>query len=349
MPHTRFESIGAYLPSTVVSTREIMARMVYEPPFDLQWITGIENRRVGDSRPDSYEDSFTLALRAAENCLSRSRYAADQLDVVISSSITRFKDRDRFYFEPSFAQMIARDLGARSAIHFDVSNACAGMLTGVTVLDRMIKAGAVRNGLVVSGERITVITDTAVREISEPYDPQFGSLTVGDSGAAVVLDESTSDADRIDYTELMTCAEYSGLCIGMPSEKTQGIALYTDNHKMHRKERLALWPAFQQAFLAKRGRTFADEGYDLVIHHQVGMSFIEKVSRAGERYFGMPMPDSPAVVDQLGNTSSTTHFVTMYEHLRNGRITKGSKILLVPAASGIVTGCLSATVSSLEA
>jgi 3-oxoacyl-[acyl-carrier-protein] synthase-3 len=54
------------------------------------------------------------------------------------------------------------------------------------------------------------------------------------------------------------------------------------------------------------------------------------------------------VVDQYGNTSSTAHFVVMHEHLKNGRITKGSKLLLVPAASGVVTGCLSATVSSLE-
>lgn len=224
MTYTRFESIGAYLPSTEKPTRELVAQMEYEPPFDLQRITGITNRRVGDSRPDTYEDSFALALRAAEDCLSRSRYDAGGLDVIISSSITRSKERDRFYFEPSFAHMLARVLGADSAIHFDVSNACAGMLTGVTVLDRMVKAGIVRNGLVVSGERITVITETAVKEICEPYDSQFGSLTVGDSAAAVVLDESTSEADRIDYAELMTCAEYSHLCIGMPSDKNQGIA-----------------------------------------------------------------------------------------------------------------------------
>lgn len=60
------------------------------------------------------------------------------------------------------------------------------------------------------------------------------------------------------------------------------------------------------------------------------------------------MPEPLAVVDRYGNTSSTSHFVVMYEHLKNGRITKGSKLLLVPAASGVVTGCLSATISSLE-
>ena len=348
MTHTRFESIGAYLPSTVQSTRELVEQMDYVPPFDLQEITGIKNRRVHDKRPETFEDSFVLATRAAEDCLARSRYSAAELDIVISASITRFKDRDRFYFEPSFALMLAGALGARTAVHFVVSNACAGMMTGVIILDRMIKAGVVRNGMVVSGERITAIAETAIKEIDQPYDPQFGSLTVGDSAAAVILDESTTDADRIHYVELMTCAEWSHLCIGKPSDKNQGIALYTDNHQMHKAERLSLWPTFQRDLLAKRGRSFSDERYDYVIHHQVGTRFISKISGFGEAIFGTPMPESLAVVDEYGNTSSTSHFLVLHQHLKGRRVKKGTKFLLVPAASGVVTGCLSATISSLE-
>jgi len=345
MTHTRFESLGAYLPSTVTSTRELVGQMRNAPPFDLEDITGIRNRRVHDKRPDSYEDSFVLALRAAEDALSRSAYAAADLDVVISASITRFRGPDRFYFEPSFALQLKQALGAEKAIHFDVSNACAGMLTGVQVLDRMIRAGVVRNGLVVSGEQITAITDTAVREIEHPYDPQFGSMTVGDSGAAAILDVSTSEDDRIHYVELMTCAEYSHLCIGMPSDRSKGIALYTDNHQMHKEERLKLWPTFQGEFLTKRGTDFAAEGFDYVVHHQVGTRFIKKVSRFGEELFQAEMPEPLAVVSEYGNTSSTSHFVVLNEHLKSR---PGGKFLLVPAASGVVTGCVSATIPSLE-
>ncbi|GGM60055.1 3-oxoacyl-ACP synthase [Longimycelium tulufanense] len=348
MTHTRFESIGAYLPSTVVPTRDLVARMKHTPPFDLETVTGIRRRHVHDTTSESYEDSFTMALRAAGECLGRSRYAAADLDVIISTSITRFRGPDRFYFEPSFALMLADELGARSAIHFDVSNACAGMITGVQILDRLIKAGVVRNGMVVSGEQITAIAETAVREITDPYDPQFASLTVGDSAAAAILDESTDENDRIHYVELMTCAEYSHLCIGMPSDANQGIALYTDNQQMHKEDRLRLWPSFQGDLLAKMGRTFADEQFDYVIHHQVGTRFIAKINRFGEAAFGSPMPESPAVVSDTGNTSSTSHFVVLHEYLKAGRVRPGAKFLLVPAASGVVTGCLSATVSSLE-
>jgi 3-oxoacyl-[acyl-carrier-protein] synthase-3 len=160
------------------------------------------------------------------------------------------------------------------------------------------------------------------------------------------MDVSPSEDDRIHYVELMTCAEYSDLCIGMPSDRSTGIALYTDNHQMHKEERLKLWPTFQEQFLAKRGSTFADEQFDYVIHHQVSTRFIKKIGRFGEELFETPMPESLAVVSEYGNTSSTSHFIVLNEHLKSR---PGGKFLLVPAASGVVTGCVSATIPSLEA
>lgn len=76
MTDTRFESLGAYLPATKVSTRDLIDQMKFEPLFDLQEITGIETRRVHDKRKDSFEDSFALAMLAARDCLARSRYRA---------------------------------------------------------------------------------------------------------------------------------------------------------------------------------------------------------------------------------------------------------------------------------
>ena len=348
MTHTRFESIGAYLPETILSTRDLMKDMAFTPMFDLEQITGIKNRRVYDKREESFEDSFALAMAAAKDCLSRSKYRAEDLDIIISASITRFKGGFYNHFEPSFGLMLGRALGAHSAIHFDVSNACAGMMTGVHILDRMIKAGIVRNGMVVSGECITPIAETAVKEITENHDPQFGSLTVGDTGAAVILDESTAENDRIHYIELATAADYAKLCIGKPSDKTGGSALYTNNSEMHKKERVLLWPRFQKALLEKRGTTFEKEGFDYIVHHQVGANAIRKFSEYGSPILESKMPESLTVLEDLGNTATTSHFVVLHKHLKEKRVKSGSKILLVPAASGLVFGCVSTTISSIQ-
>lgn len=349
MQPNRFESIGAFLPTTVVSTRELLDRMPYKPPIDLQEITGIKNRRVHDKREASFESSFVLAMKAATDCLSRSSYRAQDLDVIISGSISRVRGEKLSQFEPSFALFLKRGLGADNATFFDVSNACGGMMTGVLALDRMIKAGIVRNGMVVSGECITPIAETAVEEIQEPFDPQFGSLTVGDSGAAVILDGKGTDGDQIHYVEMLTCSEFSRLCIGKPSDqKAHNYALYTNNQEMHKEERVQMWPRFQSDFLAKRGSSFADEKYDYIVHHQVGTRAIKNFSRYGGKVFNTEMPESLQVVEEYGNTASTSHYVVLHEHLKQKKLRKGAKILLVPAASGLVTGCLAATISELE-
>ncbi|RDI68925.1 3-oxoacyl-ACP synthase III family protein [Nocardia pseudobrasiliensis] len=348
MSHSRFESIGAYLPEKSVSTADLVSRLKVPPAFDLEKITGVLERRVRSTEPDSPEDSFSLAIKAAEDCLSRSQYAAADLDVIISASITRSKDGSRIYMQPTLASSIAKHLGARKAIAFDISNACAGMLTGTYILDRMIRAGIVRNGLVVSGEAITPIADTAVEEISEKYDLQFASLTVGDSGAAVVLDRSVDERDRIEYIELVTASEFSHLCLGMPSDKSQGIALYTDNRKMHNESRFVLWTDSQRQFYVERGTTFAEEKFDYIIHHQFGAAAIPYMNAIAEREFGAPMPPDLNVISKYGNTSSTSHFIVLHDHLSREEIPAGSKLLLVPAASGVVGGYLSTTISSLK-
>ncbi|MEV0080782.1 3-oxoacyl-[acyl-carrier-protein] synthase III C-terminal domain-containing protein [Nocardia neocaledoniensis] len=348
MLHSRFESLGAYLPSNIVSTAELISRLKVPPSFDLEKITGIKERRFRDTRPGSVEDSFALAMAAARDCLSRSRYGAAELDVIISCSITRSNQGTRMYLEPSFASTIAGALGAEHAITFDVSNACAGMLTGTYLLDRMIRAGVVRNGMVVSGEAITPIAETAVEEISEKYDLQFASLSVGDSGCAVVLDQATDDADKIHYVELFTAAEHSHLCLGMPSDKSAGIALYTDNRKMHNEARFLLWPDAQRDFLDERGAGFAEENFDYIIHHQFGAAAVPYINGVAAREFGTPMPPDLNVIEKYGNTSTTSHFIVLHDQLAEDNIAAGSKLLMVPAASGVVAGFLSTTISSLK-
>lgn len=343
MVRTRIEAVGSYLPATEVSTAELLAQLAVDSPIDLERVSGVRYRR----RCAPGEDSFSMATAAARGALDNSRYDAADLDVIISCSITRIRDGE-FTVEPSFALMLRNELGAAGAIHFDVSNACAGMLSGVLVLDRMIRAGIVKRGLVVSGEYITPIADTAVREMSEKYDPQFASLTVGDGAAAVVLDGDGTPDEGIDYIELNTSAAFAQLCLGMPSDRSSGIALYTDNRAMHNEQRYLLWTTRQQDFLRSRNSSFADERYDYVIHHQFSAPAVELIDKIAEREFDAAVPPGPTVLERYGNTASTSHFVVLHDALKQQRITSGAKVLMVPAASGVVAGFLSVTLGDLQ-
>ncbi|WP_405166971.1 3-oxoacyl-ACP synthase [Nocardia sp. NBC_01499] len=349
MLRTRFESIGRYTPETVVSTAELIAQLSVRRALDLERITGIKNRRVYDSHPDRYESSFELALRAMQDCLQRSDYAPDELDIIISTSITRTRGKGIFCGAPAFALMLGNAIGATNARHFDISNACAGMMTGVLVLDRMIKAGVVRNGMVVSGEQITPIAETAVREISKSYDAQFAALTVGDAGAAVVLDGRGDDDDEIHYVGLMTAADGAEDCLGMPSDKSSGMALYTDNRTMQNPDRYMQAIHRMDLFLKETGRSWESEKFDYSILHQFSRPLSDYILQLVEQHFGGPMPEPLNVLEEYGNTASTSHFLVLHEHLARQTIPKGSKILMAVQASGIVSGHLAATISRLEA
>lgn len=342
---TRLESLGAYLPEKVETTQETISHMVNKQPFDLEVITGIEERRVHGEN----ETSFDIALSAAKDCLEKSSYSPEDIDVIIVPSITRFNEgTNKFMFEPCLSLYLKQELGLKNAIHMDVSNACAGMMTAVYTVDAMIKSGAIKTGLVVSGEYITCIAETAKKEINEPWDAQFGSLTVGDSGVAVILDEAQDEDDYIDYIELLTAAEHSELCIGKPSDQNKGVALYTNNNEMHKRDRIETFAHFITRYYKETGRDMESENFDWAIHHQVGVKAINNFARYIEEGGGFTLAKPLNCVEKLGNTATTSHFIDIYYNLKNGTLKPGEKILAIPAASGIVTGCLSVKITNLK-
>ncbi|MBN1497570.1 MAG: 3-oxoacyl-ACP synthase [Spirochaetes bacterium] len=337
---TRFESLGVYLPDQTVSTQDLVARMATKPVFNLEELTGIRYRRWRDES----EDSYSLALTAARKCLTSSRYSAEDLDIIICSSITRFKDGMSFYLEPALSKGLKGELGLRpDALNFDITNACAGMLTGLFILNNMIKSGQVKTGMVVSGECITPISETALKEIREPVDKQFASLTVGDSGAAYILDGTMDDAEGIDMIDFMTMSEFAELCFGMPSTENSGVAMYTDAMAIH-KETIKRLPDIMVHMMKKHGISPRD--IDFIIPHQTSSRAIHTAMDLCSHHFEVS-PEICISLDKFGNTSSTSHFVVLHDYIKQGKIKKGSNVLFIALASGIVVGFVLARIGEI--
>lgn len=346
-PRPRIESIGAVIPTEVVTSADLVKRLAVEKKPPLEAVTGIVERR----RAAPSETSLDLALAAARDALDGSRYEAADIDLIISCSITRMVSVWRTQFAPSLAAIIKREIGARDdALTFDVANACAGMATGLHLADRMIKTGRASRALVVSGERITLITDTAVREIRDSYDPQFAALTVGDSGCALVVDGEGAEADQIEAVSLTTASEAASLCVALPSDRSEGIAMYTDNKRMHSERRYTQAMEYVQRGLQDLGTSMAEADYDFLIHHQFSLVALDYMRTIGEsKVFNGEMPTELNVMQFLGNTSSTALFLVLYHHIRNGTVQPGNRLLVVPTASGMVYGFISLRVGEAVA
>jgi 3-oxoacyl-[acyl-carrier-protein] synthase III len=341
---SRIESLGVYLPARVESTADLMARVRHRPVLDVEALTGITHRRVrGES-----EDSLTLAVSAARDCLRRSAYAADDIDAIVYAGIARIRGRSRHVYDPSMALQVKQAIGSRARLCFDVNNACTGMLTGVHVLDSLIRSGAVRNGLIVSGEPNSIVVEQAVREIARRHDPQYAALTVGDAGAAVVLDAAVDPAERIHRIKFYTFAEFCDLCTVAPSEANAGWAFYTNMIRLHLETITRATPSLRHAY-AGTGADF-DADFDVFVPHQVSVKGIQS-GILMHRIQGV-VHGSPEVlycVREFGNTSTTSHFVALHQALGAGRVAPGHRLLLLGYASGISIGFVDVTVGALGA
>jgi len=335
----RIDSVGVKLPAGRLTTRDLMSKTSHHTRIQLERLTGIHERRVVGPG----ENSFTLATGAARDCLSHSRHQAADIEMLVSTSITRSKGRFAQSFEPSLSLAIKQAIGATQAVNFDVSNACAGMLTGVFILHDSIVRGEISCGMVVSGEYISHLSWNAARQIRSVFSNQLASLTLGDAGAAVIV-ERAPRGTGIDVIGFTTLAEHSRLCLAFPSSLGPGAQMYTKSRKLHRVAINDMPPLVAEA-IVEAGISLAD--IDYLIPHQTSARAI----RAGTREFAARLGAQPKHVvmnlEEYGNTSSTTLFVALHKYLQEHEIRKGDRVMLLALASGIEIGMALFTIDDL--
>ena len=332
-PHVaRLESVGRCLPATRLTTEELMASTRHRTRIDLERLTGIHERRVSDGR----HNSLTLAVAAATDCLSRSRHRPEDLEVVVSCSITKYREDLVQWVEPPMSVAVAQSIGAADAVTFDLANACAGMLTGVFVLANQIRRGEVRRGMVVSGEYISRLGVNAAAHVRSVLSRELASLTLGDAGAAVILERAPAGTPGIEVAGFTTVSRHSRLCLAYPARRDLGARMFTDARAIHRAA-IADMPGLLDEALAAAGLTIGD--VDHVIPHQTSVRAIRKgMGKVCEVLGDEPRRGAVVTVDRYGNTASTTHFVALADELHAGRVRTGDRVALVALASGLEIG-----------
>ncbi len=225
----RIESIGVKIPDRKVTTSDITSRLKLPYPLKLELITGINSRRFCNEK----EDSLSLATEAAIDCLNHSRYNYEEIEMIISCSISKYVNGLNHFYEPPLSLLIKEKIGNKTAINFDISNACAGMITGLHIARNFISGGRVKNCMVVSGEYISSLCMNAVKNIDSPRSGELASLTLGDAGAAIILTETTTPGDAISISGIVTLSRYSKLCNGFQSINQPGGFMTTRMKEMH--------------------------------------------------------------------------------------------------------------------
>ena len=340
-PYTsRFASIGVLIPEPTLSTAELMASTAHHPHIDLERLTGVRSRHVVGPG----EDSITLAVGAAREALQRAAIDAGEIEMLINCSISRYQGGLSMRFEPPLSLAVKQAIGATRAISFDISNACAGMLTGVFILNDFIRRGVITRGMVVSGEDISSLARNAASDVRTILSSQLASLTVGDAGAAAILERAPEGAPGINIASFTTIAEHSRLCLAYPSKSAPGAVMYTKARKLQQMAIVDV-PILLREALAVGGIKLDEVDY--VIPHQTSSRAIRKGLEALTREFGAAPKHMVNNIGDYGNTASTTHFVALHRYLEEGRFKSGDKVLLLALASGMEVGVVEFTVDEM--
>jgi 3-oxoacyl-[acyl-carrier-protein] synthase-3 len=117
------------------------------------------------------QSSLDLGVKAARHALTDAQTEPARLDLVVLSNSS-----ERMYV-PELAPRLATELGAHSALAFDVCGGCAGFVHAVQTAAALLQAHQWRTALVVAAEQFSHMT---------PHDSR-DSLVAGDAAGAVVL------------------------------------------------------------------------------------------------------------------------------------------------------------------
>ena len=341
------ESLGIYLPSRSVTTEEVVQGCHTKLLFPLEKMTGITSRRIADES----EFSIDLAKKATADCLAKSKYRPTDVDLLICCNISRCDGPNfRFSFEPATSIRLRKHFGFSNAIAFDITNACAGMFTAINIAHAFIQAGRARCALIVSGEYITHLTQTAQKEINGFLDPRLACLTLGDAGAAIMLEPSPSDEFGFHEIEMFTLGGYSSYCTAQLSDKGQGAPIMlTDSIKI---AAVSIKQGVMHAAELQKRNGWAPNSFDQLILHQTSALTLTDTAREVNRYFNEPICNERNVLSNFaerGNTATTSHFVATMEAILNSKIESGNNIVFGISGSGLTLGTAIYTFDDLPA
>lgn len=331
------ESIGAYLPEKVVSTQEILEGCTANVRFPIEKMTGIQTRRMAGEE----EFAIDMAIRAAQDALSRSKFRPEEIELLICCNISRYDGPTKVSYEPSTSMKLRKHFGMKHAIGFDLSNACATMWTAVNIIDAFIANGIIRCGMAVSGEYITHITRTAMQELSDNFlDPRMACLTVGDSGAAVILERSTNPDVGFHSLHMFTESELCRNCIAHFTDQVHGGAImYVESVKAAAS---AIQPGARLVLDAILRHNWLPEArFDHLLMHQTSSTTISDARREINSQYQHIIATPENTIDNIahrGNTATTSHWVAIVDRVRQGRMKSGDRVVFGISGSGHTLG-----------
>ena len=317
----KISALGTYVPPRLLTNADL-EKMV---ETSNQWImerVGISERHIVDQGVATSD----LAVEAAKKVLAQRGLAPSDLDAIIVGTVTP----DMFF--PSTACLVQHKLGAEGVWGFDVSAACSAFVYALQAGAQFIATGSHKRVMVIGADVMSSIID---------YTDRATCVIFGDGAGAILLEPA--DDDAVGMIDFLHEVDGSGGCaLYMPG----GGSLHPSTHetvdqKMHYvhqdgqavfKFAVRKQTDLCQKLLDRNGIKASE--IDVFIPHQANRRIITATAdRLGLR------PESVIInIDRYGNTTAGTIPLAMETALQEGRMKKGSLVMLASVGAGFTVG-----------
>jgi len=316
MTYAAITGWGKWMPPAVLTNADLATFL----DTNDEWIvsrTGMKERRI------SHVPAIDMATAASARALACAGLAAEDVDLIVYGSCS--------YDEqvPNSASGVQVLLGAHNAGAMDVNTACTSFLYGLSTASAMIRAGVVRNAIVIGVELISPYLDWENRNVA---------VLFGDGAAAVVLQASERQEGVLGehlgcYADARQILRVRGMGCSYANRGVRyGDTVWDfDGQEIFRRAVKGMAQATEKA-LAKCGVT--SEQIDLMVPHQANLRIIESVAKHAH----IPMEKVFLTVERYGNMSAATVPVALVDALEEGRVKPGAT-LLMPGFGGGLTLC----------
>jgi 3-oxoacyl-[acyl-carrier-protein] synthase-3 len=317
----KISALGTYVPPRLLTNADL-EKMV---KTSNEWIvdrTGIRERHIAEKGVATSD----LAVESAKKALAERGLAATDLDAIIVATVTP----DMFF--PSTACLVQHKLGAKGVWGFDLSAACSAFVYALQTGAQFIATGAHKKVMVIGADVMSSIID---------YSDRATCVIFGDGAGAVILEPA--EEDSLGIIDFMHEIDGSGGCsLYMPG----GGSLHpstceTVQQKMHYVHQdgqaVFKYAVRKQADLCEKilhRNGLKGSDIDAFIPHQANKRIITATAdRLGLK------PESVIInIDRYGNTTAGTIPLAMDTARQEGKLKKGSLVLLAAVGAGFTTG-----------
>ncbi len=317
----KISALGTYVPPRVL-TNANLEQMV---DTNNEWImtrVGIRERHIVDKGVASSD----LAVAAARKALAQRGMEPSEIEAIIVGTVTP----DMLF--PSTACVVQNKLGAKGAWGFDLSAACSAFLYSVQVGAQFIQTGKHQRVMAIGADVMSSIID---------YTDRATCVIFGDGAGAAILEPATDDSEGlIDFIHEVDGS--GGQFLYMPG----GGSLHPTSRETVEKKMHVVHQDGQQVFkfavrkqtelclklLERNGLKGSD--IDVFIPHQANLRIINATADR----LGLRSESVIINIDSYGNTTAGTIPLAMNTAIEQGKLKKGSLVLLASVGAGFTIG-----------